>query len=193
MNKTGRLPYGALTPGDEGVLSKWGKLAGSGSNKPTLAVDLGTFLGRSAAILSRCCSSVHTIDVFEDIHLIKHEASRLHYEDFFLQIPRSHSVVSKSLERFPNIKVFMGLSTDLCKGYDDGTIDLLFFDDDHTFFGLKSEFAHWFQKLKKGKYLIVHDSGPKSHWMEPMLFVKTIGIHMDKVDESDVSTVWRKR
>lgn len=205
------LPYGALSHEDEALFYKWSlevkknrrtiidekdrnKPGAVGAIEESLAVELGTFLGRSAAILSKHIDNVHTIDVFEDVQLIKAEASRVHYQEFFDMIPRSFDLVSKSLAgRFPNVTVIKGYSLNVAGSYEDQSIDLLMFDGDHTYYGLKDDFAHWFPKLKTGGYLIVHDSGPKAHWMEPILFVRTITKFMEKVDNSDISTVWRKK
>lgn len=183
------LPYGELTKLDEDLLIQ---IAIKASKISSIAVDIGTFFGRSAIILSKYISTVYTIDVFEDIDLIEMETSKLHYNEHIKKYPRTYQEIKDNLSEYQNIHVIKGNSSDKADIINDDSISLLFFDAEHTFEGLKKDFISWYPKLKKEGYLIVHDSGPYSHWMEPILFVLTIQEGMEKIGESDISTAWRK-
>lgn len=185
------LPFGEITASDEELLIRTSKEAAKNTINST-AFELGTFLGRSAIILSKHIDFVYTIDVFEDIDLIEFEASKLHYKEHLKKHPRTFKEVKKSLSEYSNIYVFKGLSSNKTDIIKNESLSLLFFDADHTFEGLKKDFNLWYPKLKKGGYLIVHDSGPQAHWMEPILFVLTIQDKMVQIDESDISTAWKK-
>lgn len=186
------LPFGEITKSDEDLLRRVSKIAAE-KNLNSTAVELGTFLGRSTVVLSEYMRIVYTIDVFEDIDLIENEASRIHYKEHFLNHPRTYQEVKESLKKYGNIYVFKSTSKDKADVIKDDSLSLLFFDADHTFEGLKKDFALWYPKLKKGGCLIVHDSGPQAHWMEPILFVKTLVGVMKQVDESELSTAWEKK
>lgn len=185
------LPFGEITKSDEDLLRRISKKA-SEEFLNASALELGTFLGRSAIILSENMRMVYTIDVFEDVHTIKYEASKIHYTEHLKKYPRTYKEVKDALSEYKNIHIFKGITSDKIHLIDDDTISLLFFDADHTFEGLKRVFNLCYPKLKKGGYLIVHDSGEFAHWMEPILFVATLRDTMEKIDESDISTAWKK-
>lgn len=189
------LPYGELTLGDENLLRKYGvECQNNAKWKSPVAVELGTFFGRGAAILSGYFKQVRTIDVHEDLSLIDNEASRVHYEEHIATFPRTHDVIKENLKRFPSIVCiqsdtkFYGECDFEVKGND---LCLLFIDADHTFEGVKADYNSWYPKVVPGGYIIIHDSGPGAKWLEPGLFCRTI-TNAEQIDESDCSTVWRK-
>lgn len=197
MNKE-ILPYGELTLGDENLLCKYGDACRCNAKWPNpVAVELGTFFGRGAAILSRYFHVVHTIDCFERIDLIDNIGSSIHYKEHLLTFPRSFEIVESYLNRFKKIRVHCGSTSDFAElyvghtGNDDPDISLLFIDADHTFEGVKADYNAWYPKVVPGGYIIIHDSGPNAKWLEPGLFCRTI-TNAEKIDESDCSTVWRK-
>ena len=185
------LPYGEITKADEELLIRMAKEA-SKDGLNSVALELGTFLGRSAIILSKHMKMVYTIDVFENVDKIPYEASRIHYKEHLLKHPRTYQEIKESLSEYENIHLFNGITSQKINLIEDDTISLLFFDADHTFEGLKRAFNLCYPKLKKGGILIVHDSGKYAHWMEPILFTATLRGIMEKIDESDISTAWRK-
>lgn len=192
------LPYGHLTLGDENLLCKWGGVIEDSAkiiseNGCTLAVELGTMFGRGAAIMSRYVTSVITIDIFEDVHLISTECGRLHYEEFYQIMPHPYEAVKNNLLRFGNISVVKNLTAGAAFEIDDNKVDLLLVDGDHTFEAVKKDFGAWSPKVKKGGYVIMHDTGDSAHWIEPRMFLKLLpGMGYRKVDSSDCSTVWIK-
>jgi cephalosporin hydroxylase len=184
------LPYGELTIGDENLLRNYGNMCRINWKDP-VAVELGTFFGRGAAILSEYFSAVYTIDCFEDLHLINNIGSAFHYKEHLLTFPRNYDIVRWSLERFTNIQVMRGNTSDVAEEflYKDPTF--LFIDADHTFEGVKADYDAWYPKVVPGGYIMIHDSGLHAKWLEPGLFCKTI-TNATRIDDSDCSTVWRK-
>lgn len=184
------LPYGQLTLGDENLLQKWAKVCKDGNGPlQTVAFEIGTFFGRGAVLLSRYCDKVFTLDVFENVQWIENEVSREHYNDMLHEFPRTFSVVKKNLQRYPRIEVFVGLSSNIALPCDG--LDLLFIDGDHSFMGVKADWDRWSPLVKNTGYIILHDTGSGSKWLEPQIFARTIrGWH--QIDESDGATVWKR-
>ena len=152
MNTT-TLPFGYLTEADEMVLNVM-------ALDCKLSVDLGTCGGRSAAILSHHSERVITIDLFEKFEGIINEGSRDHYRKLYLDNPHSYARVRERLTSFTNVEVIQGMTHTapeyLC--IPDASVDLVFFDADHSYSGVKRDFEAWFLKVKQGGKFLFHDA-----------------------------------
>lgn len=183
------LPYGELTLGDEHLLTDMALKVKEVFENP-VGVELGTFLGRGAVILSKILNKVYTIDVFEYVDNIESIESRMHYKKHMKIVPRTFEMVRNNLCVFQNIIVMCGVSYKQADKFDDDSISLLFMDADHTFNGNKKDFEAFYPKISYGGIIIIHDSGPKAAWMEPKLFASFLSLK--KIGESDVATAFIK-
>lgn len=65
----------------------------------------------------------------------------------------NHGVDKKVL----GVNVFYGDAKSYLGNYDDGSIDTIFIDGDHTYKGCLADFIHWYNKVKPGGKIIFHD------------------------------------
>lgn len=126
------LPGGTLFDGDDLVLLKYGK---------GVVLEIGTFLGLSATILSINAKKVYTVDQFTKNDHMKYE--EYNYKD-----------VKKSLSKFKNIKVIKGLSKEIII---DDKFDTVFIDGGHFQPDISEDYVKWSSQLKPGGYLLFHD------------------------------------
>ena len=145
------LPCGYLLAGDEKILSQL-------SEGKDLVVDIGTCHGRSAAILSQRAKRVITIDVFEKMDLIQNIGSRTHYAELFQNNPHYYADVKLLLSRYPNITVVQELANEYAARQNSESVDLVFFDGDHSFTGLQRDFSAWYPRIKDQGILAFHDA-----------------------------------
>lgn len=93
-------------------------------------VEIGTFMGGSAALLAQTGNTVYTVD--KEI---------LCYE---------------TLSKFPNIKMVEGDSV-VVAGVWTTPIDFLFIDADHTYEGARADLRAWLPHVKPGGIVVFHD------------------------------------
>ncbi len=124
------LPPGRLTPPDQDALLRYGKGA-------SLAVDLGTYRGRSAVILAKGASKVVTIDnyCFEE----------------------ATPEIRAGLMRHANITAMHCDTRAAAATFASGAVDLLFIDGDHRRDSVLRDYAAWQETLRAGAYVLFHD------------------------------------
>jgi predicted O-methyltransferase YrrM len=143
------LPYGELTAQDETALFEESK-------DKQFAVELGTFLGRSALIIGHNAKAVVTVDIYDDIGIIKDEKNRVHYEVLSQKNPHNHEDIRKILMGYPNILPLKAFDV-WAAGYFKN-VDFLFIDSDHSYEGVKNAFNSWFPCIQVGGVILLHDS-----------------------------------
>ncbi len=178
----GNLPFGELVFDDEEILSKHAQ----GRHN---VVDLGTFHGRSAAVLATVAEHVTTVDIFENLELIANEPSREHYQGLWDRSPHSHSDVARNLSAWPNITVIMG-RTHIPVASD---VDFLFIDDDHSRDGVERVFAAYLPCLADEALVLFHDS--IGAWAVGEFIEEVVKPHpqFEFVEIGGSITVWRFR
>ena len=126
------MPGGTPFKDDDLALLKYGK---------GTVLDIGTFLGLSATILSINAKKVYTVDQFtKNKHM---DYKYYNYED-----------VKKSLSEFKNIEVIKGLSKEIKI---DDNFDVIFIDGGHSQPQISEDYVKWSGQLKSGGYLLFHD------------------------------------
>ena len=127
-------------------------------------VEVGTFCGGSAAIMSSSNSSaqIHCFDMFEnDSHKSYRGPNqyRLFYELLEVEhAERTIENVAKVLKDFPNIHLYKKHSPFEIKF--DIPIDLYFEDGQHTNPVLERNLNFWSSRVKKQGYIAIHDCRP---------------------------------
>lgn len=130
------LPNGRLFPRDELLLLDYGK---------GTSVDLGTYLGRSAALLAQGSDIVISIDRFPTCD----------------EPAYSFPAVAEILKILaPNVYLFKGDSADEARMIREEAIDVIFIDANHTYSSVEKDIVAWYSKMKKGGYIIFHDYVP---------------------------------
>lgn len=125
------LPPGRLTVADELALAKY-------AVGRRLAVEVGTFLGRSAALLARFAERVISIDSYPYKEPV--------FED-----------VRASLAYIPNLALRKNLSNLAAGEFTDGSVDLFFVDAGHRYQDVMRDFWCFFDKLCPEAIIIFHD------------------------------------
>jgi len=161
------LPKGELLDDDEAMLIKH-------SAGACLAVELGTYRGRGAAIMSHFAGKVTTVDVFERVELIADEVSRKHYAEHLAKDPRTWEEVKADLQLRYNVTVIQGLTYHAASVYDYGIVDMLFVDADHSYAGAARDFEAWLPHVTMGGRIAFHDSDEKSVWPGVYKFVNEL-------------------
>jgi predicted O-methyltransferase YrrM len=158
------LPPGELTEADERTLWTLAK-------DKKCCVDLGTFLGRSAVLLSLRAKKVLTIDLFEHCPREAESSPGHGYRGMAAKHNLRAGAVRKWLSLYSNIDVAQ-VDTGSAELAADGSVDLVFIDDDHSYQGVAWDFWAWLPKLKRGGIVAFHDV---NDWHPPVQkFVKRL-------------------
>lgn len=176
-----QLPIGELVYDDEVVLRTYAR----GRRN---AVDLGTFLGRAAIIISEQAQKVTTIDVFERIDLIDEPSWQEHYKKLYQRSPHPYETVKQTLSQWKNITVVAGLTYEPVAD----NVDFLFIDADHSRSGVERDFFAYLPRLVSGALVLFHDSVDSAAPVNQFI----IGVieprpDFERVDEGGSITVWR--
>jgi len=184
------LPEGMLLDEDMKMLNKY-------SQNADVAVDLGTFLGKSAVILSLTAKKVYTVDMFEWIKTECLTDTMREYVDLQVVKDITRDKVAKSLNTwYKNIEIIQSVTYDAARLFENNSVDTLFIDADHGYWGVKTDFESWYSKVKVGGYILFHDYS--SIWKDIPLFIDDlltgkIGDYKVRfVDESGVTCVLKK-
>jgi len=157
------------------------------SNSVDLCIDLGTFAGASAYIMSSVAKHVVTIDMFEsildtDIH---------QYVKLFNDNPHYYTdVVIKLYSLTNNITVLKGITHDFGRYF--RSVGVLFIDADHSYNGCKLDFDSWTDSVISGGHVIFHDYEKDSFGVGKFTNELFNNGTYEMVDKSTASIVFRK-
>lgn len=116
--------------------------------KNAVAVEIGSYLGASSCFLAsgiKYKSSVlHCVDTWEN-----HAMSEGRKNTF-------HDFKRNTLKLRDKISIHRGISTDVAQNFNQ-KIDLCFFDGDHSYEGIKSDWESWKRHLTPGATVVFHD------------------------------------
>ena len=120
-------------------------------SKAVIAVEIGSYLGASSCCLALGLKNskqakLYCVDTWENDAMS--EGKRDTYAEFL-----------SNTKRFGDrIVPLRGKSVDVARDFDT-SIDLIFFDGDHSYEGVKADVDAWFPKVKSGGTVIMHDIG----------------------------------
>ena len=152
------FPDNRLSLGDMEVLYEC-------SQGKDIVVDLGTFKGCSAVILSLGANKVFSYDIFEDFLKLKFDISKI-------DTPKVRKDIQKVLINYDyiayyeNVKKLEQLYSNLKITKNQGknsyyhnkeSIDLLFVDTEHDYHNIIDEFTAYKEKVKPGGLILFHD------------------------------------
>jgi predicted O-methyltransferase YrrM len=109
-------------------------------------IEVGTWLGRSSTVLSKSGRLV-CVDKFNG----KLDGHKLHKETL--------SIVKRNLKEFKNIQFLKGDSGKLANNFPNDCADLILIDAGHSYEEAKSDIEKYFEKVKIGGKMLVHDYG----------------------------------
>lgn len=116
--------------------------------KNAVAVEVGSYLGSSAAVLSaalkRRGGNLYCVDTWQNNDMS--EGSRDTYSEFLRNIePWSDRIIP-----------LRGFSTEVASSFEH-RIDFLFIDAEHTYEGVRADADAWLPKVRPGAVVIFHD------------------------------------
>jgi len=77
---------------------------------------------------------------------------------------RMYEAVNARFGKLPNVEVRRATSLDATKWVGINELDWVFIDGDHTPFGCFLDLAIWYQKVRPGGYILVHDYVERDHF-----------------------------
>ena len=137
------------------------------------AVELGTFEGGTTRIMSKYAKEVTTIDVFENIELIKDEMSKDFVSGYHRDIPNLYLWVCEKLSDFSNVNVIYGEVVEVADTWTK-KIDCIFMDAGHQYESITSYVDAWSKHLNIGAYLLIHDTKEISPHVGSVKFAKEL-------------------
>jgi len=182
------LPQGELQGEDEKLLFDLSVM----SKGPI--IEIGTFKGRSAALMAYSAEKVITLDIFEDINLIKDDRNKVFYSEFYNKYPHTFKEISDNLKKYHNIQVLQDVSSSLV--YRSDFFGGAFIDGDHSYEGCKRDLENILPNIIIGGYIALHDSlrSEEEPFKEVWKLVEEL--RKDKrfefVYSGGTTTIWRK-
>lgn len=122
----------------------------------TQAVDLGTYCGLSAVVLSIPCKQVHTIDCYDDLPPDAF-ADTLNPGRYMAMQDHSLAATQALAARFGNITCEAARTDEAARTWKGGPVDVLFVDADHSEAGVMRDVTAWLPHLRAGSRIIFHD------------------------------------
>lgn len=151
---------GFMVPGDvQFLMVKAATLPRGGT-----IVEIGSFMGLSSILMAQTLlrtgnhqARIYSVDTWE--------GSPEHQELDAIKDRKLFDIFKDNIQK-AGISSFIHpirkSSTIAFEDFEDGSIDLLFVDGDHSFEGCYSDLVYWFPKLRTGGVLIGHDCEPDS-------------------------------
>jgi predicted O-methyltransferase YrrM len=107
-------------------------------------IEVGTWQGRSATVLSKSLRLI-CVDKFDGML----EGKKISESQL--------DVVKEKFKEFPNVQFLQGDSTDLASNFPNDCADLILIDGGHSYDQAKSDIEKYFDKLRIGGKMVVHD------------------------------------
>jgi len=107
-------------------------------------IEVGTWLGRSATVLSKSKRLV-CVDKFDGML------------DGEKKCEGTLGMVKETLKEYPNIQFLQGDSGELADNFPNDCADLILIDGGHDYKRAKDDIEKYFEKLKIGGKMLVHD------------------------------------
>ena len=117
-------------------------------------VEIGSFVGRYARhILDNWKGTLYLIDPWR-----KRPSSDVEYSDNDKVTPKTMLEAAKTLKGVEDRAIMIrALSHQVVDLFQDGSLDFVYIDGDHSYEGAKQDIRLWFPKVKKGGLIAGHD------------------------------------
>lgn len=128
-------------------------------------VEIGRYQGGSSILMSSAGARLLSIDA----HVFKHESGV-----FGKRLDDYLGIVLHLLGLRERVNIVIADSQIYSNAHLRATVDLIFIDGDHTYRGVRNDYHNWIDTVKKGGYVLFHDSGKQRHIAEVRRFVKEV-------------------
>ncbi len=133
-----------MTKGLIDLCSKWIK-------KDMIGVEVGSFAGVSSEVISNFCFKLTCVDPWVDGY------DRGYREISREKIELAENSFDMMLRGRDNIEKVVGFSLDVCKDFDDGSLDFVYIDGAHDYNSAYADIVAWRDKVKVGGLVMGHD------------------------------------
>lgn len=131
-------------------------------------VEIGSYAGDGTAILAKYFDTVYAVDPWQAGYDGEDGASET-------DMTEAEKKFDKKTRRFSHVIKMRMPSSHAVKLFEDESIDVVYIDALHTFYGVKQDISMWYPKVKKDGYIAGHDFEPK--WLRVLMgIVETVGI-----------------
>lgn len=115
------------------------------ANKQWKAMEIGSYAGASAELISNYVGEITCCDIWEKYIAPLNRAIKV-YEEFLLTKKRNKNIIEIKKE-----------SEKLFNEYEDNYFDMVYIDADHSYDSVKKDISNWFYKVKNGGIICGHD------------------------------------
>jgi predicted O-methyltransferase YrrM len=123
------------------------------AEKASNIVEIGCWKGRSTKCLLEASQGVvHAIDHFKGT-----SAAEDPWSGFLAEEQDIYKEFMENVGNDPNVKVYKMGSAEAVEYFEDGSLDMVFIDGDHTYDAVKKDIELYMPKIKKGGILCGHD------------------------------------
>ena len=137
-----KYSFGNIRLADWEILSRY-------ITEKDIVVELGTYVGLTTIFISQIAKQVVTVDNYKYAGQI---TSHCTWNKNF-----KYEHVRDYLRQYPNISPIKSESNEYFTRVEDGIIDVLFIDANHSYARVKKDFEAGYDKVKDGGYIIFHD------------------------------------
>ena len=151
------MMYGAMSPAEQRASEVLKRIQGT---EDPVGVEVGVFTGRmSRALLDHDALMLYMVDSWEGDGAAYASAD----DDWHARLPQAaqDSFMAEADMRtsFADLRrcILRCRSKDAANSFEDGVLDFVFIDADHSYEGCASDIAAWFAKVKPGGWICGHD------------------------------------
>jgi hypothetical protein len=123
----------------------------------SIILEVGVWEGANAELMyTYGPKALYLIDAWENQsnnELYKLEKGRLPQNIF----DKAYNTVKNKFNRYENVKIIKGYSSDLVNTFKDEFFDMIYIDAAHYYEAVKEDFENWFPKVKVGGYICGDD------------------------------------
>lgn len=112
--------------------------------------EIGCYRGVSTSIFAQYAKTVHAVDPW----MLNFE----HYKELpYEMLSTAEGLFDQKCLLHPNIVKHKGLSVEVAKEFQDGSLDMVYIDGDHSEAAMRADMESWVPKVKKGGLVTGHD------------------------------------
>lgn len=189
-------PPGLLNPDDYQLIEKYSRIIKEGFRgdiqDETRGVDIGTFQGKSAVIMSEFLDVVIAVDIFDSYKSFYSGKMNTPMKLFRRMNPFNMTMVSQNLMDYENIRVFEGDAREQKKYIGNDFADIILYDGSELFQDIEKTCNNWFCALRSGGYFLIAGAITKRSVSWGKVFVYQTELPLHLVEQSSTLTVLKK-
>lgn len=116
-------------------------------------VEIGVYRGEYTEILAKSGLQVFGVDPW----LAYNDYPYLNKPEFQKDYDSNYEITKKRLENYGNVELIKADSVEALKYFDDGSLDAVYIDGNHSFKYVAMDICNWINKVKPGGFICGHD------------------------------------